>query len=80
MLTVKISSKGRILLPIAIRNALGLKAGMRVMVTLEGSSAGISLAPKSTLADIQALLNYGGPTVPISAMRVTNYMDCTLPS
>ncbi len=57
MFTVKISNKGRILLPIANQNALGLKVGMRVMVTLEGTSVGIALAPKSTLADIQALLN-----------------------
>lgn len=53
-----ISTKGQIVLPVAAREALGLKPGMRVNVKLE---------------EIQSLLKYSGPTVPIGHMRVTNY-------
>lgn len=73
MYTVKISSKGRIVLPIAVRTLLGLKPGMRVNVVAKGTAATLSLAPESTLLDIQVMLNYAGARVPIKAMRVTDY-------
>ena len=75
---VLISTKGQIVLPIAVRRALGLKPGMRVSVSVEGKSARLAPAPAkphATLRDIQALFDYKGPTVPISAMRVTDYRD-----
>lgn len=73
---VLISTKGQIVLPVAVRNALGLKPGMRVNVKVDGKSARLTCAPvKKTvnLQEIQAILKYHGPTVPISAMRVTDY-------
>ncbi len=73
---VLISTKGQIVLPVSVRKALGLKAGMRVNVKLEGKRAVVTLAPttpSSTLKDIQDLLAYEGDTVPVSAMRVTDY-------
>ena len=76
MSAVLISTKGQIVLPIAVRNALGLKPGMRVDVKVDGKKALLTLAPEKKtvqLSEIQALLNYKGPTVPISAMRVTEY-------
>ncbi len=76
MSAVLISTKGQIVLPIAVRRALGLKPGMRVNVKVEGKTARLAPAPAkpaATLSDIQALFDYKGPTVPISAMRVTDY-------
>jgi AbrB family looped-hinge helix DNA binding protein len=73
---VLISTKGQIVLPIAVRKALGLKPGMRVNVSVEGKRALVSLAPaphSASLQDIQALLGYEGETVPVSDMRVTDY-------
>lgn len=73
---VLISTKGQIVLPIAVRKALGLKPGMRVNVRLDGKKALItptSVKKSTRLEDIQALLEYDGPTVPLSAMRVTDY-------
>ena len=71
-----VSTKGQIVLPIAIRRSLGLKPGMRVNVKLDGKKALLTPAPAkktSSLLEIQALLKYDGPTVPVSALRVT---DC----
>jgi AbrB family looped-hinge helix DNA binding protein len=74
--TVLISTKGQIVLPVAVRKALGLKPGMRVSVKVEGKRALLTPAPAAkttSLKAIQSLLNYDGPVVPLSAMRVTNY-------
>ncbi len=76
MSAVLISTKGQIVLPVAVRKALGLKPGMRVEVKLDGKGARLTPAPAkktTTLEEIQALLDYSGPAVPISAMRVTGY-------
>ena len=76
MSAVLISTKGQIVLPVAVRKALGLRPGMRVNVKVDGKSAKLTPAPAkhtTTIEEIQALLNYTGPAVPISAMRVTNY-------
>lgn len=73
---VLISTKGQIVLPIAVRRALGLKPGMRVKVSLDGKRAVLTAAPTrqtTQLHDIQALLAYDGKAVPVSAMRVTDY-------
>lgn len=76
MSTVLISTKGQIVLPIAVRKALGLKPGMRVSVKVEGKKALLMPAPTKkavSLHEIQSLLSYDGPVVPVSAMRVTDY-------
>lgn len=76
MSAVLISTKGQIVLPAAVRKALGLRPGMRVNVKVEGKSAKLTPAPAkktSTIEEIAALLNYTGPVVPVSAMRVTDY-------
>jgi AbrB family looped-hinge helix DNA binding protein len=73
---VLISTKGQVVLPIAVRKALGLKPGMRVNVKLEGRRAVLTPAPaqvQSSLQAIQALLKYEGPVVPVSKLRVTDY-------
>jgi AbrB family looped-hinge helix DNA binding protein len=73
---VLISTKGQIVLPIAVRKALGLTPGMRVSVKVNGKSAQITPAPTkkaASLKEIQSLLKYDGPNVPVSEMRVTNY-------
>jgi len=74
MSAVLVSTKGQIVLPAAVRKALGLKPGMRV----EGKGARITPAPvKNTaeLSEIQAILKYSGPRVPVKDMRVTDYKD-----
>jgi AbrB family looped-hinge helix DNA binding protein len=76
MHAVLVSTKGQIVLPIAVRKAMGLKPGMRVDVKLEGKRAVVTLAPSpstASLKDIQALLAYSGEPIPVSAMRVTDY-------
>jgi AbrB family looped-hinge helix DNA binding protein len=76
MSAVLISTKGQIVLPVAVRKALGLKPGMRVNVKISGKSAQITPAPvKKTVAlkEIQSLLKYDGPPVAVGDMRVTDY-------
>lgn len=78
MSAVLISTKGQIVLPVAVRKALGLRPGMRVNVKVDGKRAMLTPAPAKktvTIEQIAALLNYQGPAVPVSAMRVTNYKD-----
>lgn len=73
---VLVSTKGQIVLPAAVRKALGLKPGMRVEIRIEGKGARITpAAAKHTakLSDIQAILEYSGRPVPVSRMRVTGY-------
>jgi AbrB family looped-hinge helix DNA binding protein len=73
---VLISTKGQIVLPVAVRKALGLRSGMRVNVKVSGKSALITPAPAkkpANLKEIQALLKYDGPKVSIRDMRVTDY-------
>jgi antitoxin PrlF len=73
---VLVSTKGQIVLPAAVRKALGLKPGMRVDIRVEGKGARITPAPArntAKLSEIQAILKYSGPRVPINDMRVTDY-------
>lgn len=75
---VLISTKGQIVLPIAVRKALGLEAGMRVNVRVEGKNAVITPAPvKKTISlqAIQSLIKYDGPVISVDEMRVTGYKD-----
>ena len=76
MSALLISTKGQIVPPAAVRKALGLKPGMRVNVRIEGKHAHLTPAPAkktSSLKEIQALLKYKGPVLPVSVMRLT---DC----
>ena len=73
---VLISTKGQIVLPVAVRRALGLKPGMRVQVKVDGKRALITPAPPAetaSLKDIQALLAYEGPPMALEDMKVTDY-------
>ena len=78
MSAVLVSTKGQIVLPAAVRRALGLKPGMRVDIRVEGKGARLTPVPaKKTakLPEIQAILRYSGPRVRIKDMRVTHYKD-----
>ena len=78
MSAVLVSTKGQIVLPIAVRKALGLKPGMRVEIRVEGKGARITPAPAklaATVEEIQAILKRSGPKVAINDMRVTDYKD-----
>lgn len=75
---VLVSTKGQIVLPAAVRKALGLRPGMRVDIRVEGKGARITPAPvKNTakLSDIQAILKYSGLRVAVKDMRVTGCKD-----
>lgn len=78
MSAVLVSTKGQIVLPAAVRKALGLKPGMRVHIRVEGKGARITPAPVKSaakLSEIQSILKYSGPRIPVKDMRVTNYKD-----
>jgi AbrB family looped-hinge helix DNA binding protein len=78
MSAVLVSTKGQIVLPVAVRKALGIKPGSRVEVHLAGKGAVITPAPPKktvTLEEIQSLLKYSGPPVAVKDMRVTDYQD-----
>lgn len=78
MSAVLVSTKGQIVLPAAVRKALGLKPGMRVDVRVEGKGARITPAPvrnTAKLSEIQAILKRSGPRVSVKEMRVTDYKD-----
>ena len=71
---VLISTKGQIVLQVAVWAALGLKPGLRVQVKVEGKRATITPTPAgkpSLLAEVQAVLTYKGPAVSVDDMRVT---------
>ena len=75
---VLVSTKGQVVLPAAVRKALGLKPGMRVHIRVEGKGARITPAPVKqvvALQEIQDILRYSGPKVPVQKMRVTDYKD-----
>jgi AbrB family looped-hinge helix DNA binding protein len=75
---VLVSTKGQVVLPAAVRKALGLKPGMRVNIRVEGRGARITPAPAKqavTLREIQEILSYSGPKVKVQDMRVTGYLE-----
>ena len=75
---VLVSTKGQVVLPVAVRKALGLKPGMRVNIRVEGKGARITPVPAKeavTVREIQEILGYSGPKVPVQKMRVTDYQD-----
>jgi len=75
---VLVSTRGQVVLPVAVRKALGLKPGMRVNIRVEGKGARITPAPAKeavTVREIQEILGYSGPKVPVQKMRVTDYQD-----
>ncbi len=75
---VLISTKGQVVLPAAVRKALGLKPGMRVNIQVDGRGARITPAPAKqavTLREIQQILSYSGPKVRVQDMRVTGYQE-----
>lgn len=76
MVAVLISTKGQIVLAVAVRKAFGPVPGMRVNVKVNGKSAQITPAPikrSTSLEEIQGMLKYDGPKVAASDMRLTNY-------
>ena len=78
MSAVLVSTKGQIVLPVAVRRALGIKPGMRVDIRIEGKVARITPAsprPASSISDIRAVLKHSVRKVPIKDMRVTDYED-----
>ena len=73
MQTTKLSSKGQIVLPSAMRHARQWKPGMTL--TLEETSEGILLKaakpfPVTKIEDVFACLKYKGPPITIDAMNV----------
>jgi AbrB family looped-hinge helix DNA binding protein len=69
--TTRLSSKGQIIIPKAVRDAHGWKSGMEFEVNVIGE--GLLLRPKTafqptTLDDVAGCLKYDGPPVTIEDM------------
>ena len=75
MSAVLVSTKGQIVLPAAVRKALGLKPGMRVDIRVEGKGARITPAPVKNAAKLSEIQAYSGPRVAVKDIRVTDYRD-----
>ena len=78
MSAVLVSTKGQIVLPVAIRKALGIRPGMRVEIHIDGKGARITPAPArntAKLSEIQAILKYSGKRIALKDLRVTDYKD-----
>jgi len=77
--TIKLSSKGQIVIPKEIRDELHWQAGTQL--TLVSSLSGITLktAPKKTrgnLGDLIGMLQHNGPPIPVEALcRPVDYSD-----
>lgn len=77
--TLKLSSKGQIVIPKEIRDELHWQAGTQL--TLVSSVSGVTLktAPKKTggnLGDLIGMLRHDGPPIPVEALcRQVDYRD-----
>lgn len=75
MQTVRVSSKGQVVLPKAAREAHGIKAGTELAIDYSGDE--IKLKPKSkarqgrtyTVDQVAGMLKYGGPPVSVEDMH-----------
>ena len=67
MNTVTLSPKFQVVIPRAVRQAMGLTAGTRLVVTRHGKA--IELAPVPTLADLKAELKGCGSNLQEEAER-----------
>jgi antitoxin PrlF len=69
MLTATMTSKGQITIPVKIREALGLKPGVRIdfYQTEDGK---VTLRPKTgSIMDMKGCLDYDGPPISIEEMN-----------
>ncbi len=57
----KVDRNGRVLLPAAIRRALGLQEGSELLVTLEDDGRVVLLPPASAWTRVQALFDGAAP-------------------
>ena len=67
MKTVTLSSKFQVVIPLAIRQAMGLKPGMRIVVSQHGKV--IELVPAPTLEDLKVELRGCGSKLEHEAER-----------
>lgn len=67
MNTVTLSPKFQVVIPLAVRQAMGLTAGTRLVVTQHGKV--IELAPVPTLSDLKAELQGCGSNLQEEAER-----------
>lgn len=69
MKTVTLSSKFQVVIPLAIRQAMGLKPGMRIVVSQHGKAIELVLAPVPALAELKAELRGCGSKLEHEAER-----------
>ena len=62
MTAVKTSSKGQVVIPVAIRQKLGIKPGQMVNLTLEGDKAVITAMPEDPIKALRGSLK-GKPSL-----------------
>lgn len=72
MSTVSVTSKGQVTIPKRVRQALGITPGSKVEFDLDKGGARLKLVKKRTpsrIEDAPAILNYGGPRIPVAQMH-----------
>lgn len=76
MPTAKISNKGQVTLPAAIRRRLGLKADSRVDIELRGSE--IVIRPLRSLSDLRGVFRHCTPDGPMDWDEVRTATERTV--
>ncbi len=69
--TIKLSTKGQIVIPKEIRDELSWQAGTELTLVTTSSGIMLKAAPKKTgrkLEDLMGMLKYDGPAVPIEEL------------
>ena len=69
MNTVSLSPKFQVVIPLAIRQAMGLGPGMRLVVSQRGKTIALVLAPVPALAELKAELRGCGSKLEHEAER-----------
>ena len=75
--TLTVSNKGQVVIPSAIREALGISSGSTVEVTQVGNHVSIALKsprPQSTLEAGFGMLKYSGPPRSLADVDVADLM------
>ncbi|MEO7742853.1 MAG: AbrB/MazE/SpoVT family DNA-binding domain-containing protein [Usitatibacter sp.] len=72
MATVSVTSKGQVTIPKRVRQALGITPGSKVEFDLDKGGALLRLVKRAAPSRIEegaAILDYGGPRIPVARMH-----------
>jgi AbrB family looped-hinge helix DNA binding protein len=71
-MTTSVTSKGQVTIPGRIRRALGITPGSKIAFDLDAGGARLTLVKRqaaSRIEDGPAILDYGGPRIPLDRMH-----------